>query len=1507
MAQKRRVLFVGEASFTATGFGTYYQELLKRLYQMGDLELAEIGCYVSETDPRCRSVPWKFYPVVPHPDDEEGNRIYNNDVLAQFGKAKFDEACLDFKPDIVCVRPTCRITYFDAKKNCRKTKYAYNVQVGDMVLTHKNRYMPVTEVMRRENDTKTLAKIFIESGGSVSATREHPILASKEPSFGIAKWTPMIDIEVGDYVFYPLENGEYEVNRVSHKKLTGYIGHVHNFSVAEDNSYVADGIIVHNCDIRDEWMSAHILFSPLRNNYKYCFDGDTTVLTPDNHKKIRDIKVGDMVLTSRGKPEKVVHVSKTAPDKPIRKITVNSWLFPIICTEDHKFLVIKHADGRIWDKNKNLYWSNSDYYNADMAEWTEAKDIKFQDIMIYPREVIDFSSNRINILDYIHNKNIEFKDIHKVRHIRFYNKSNTSKWIPQYVNIDNDLARLFGYFISDGCSANNSDASISFCFGKDESEYADDVLQICKTKFKVDGRIKFHKTEAMQRVTVNSKILKQFFRQFYTIDGYKHIPDWLYSQSNDILLSVLIGMIRGDGCCANTSHDLAAIFYYTNSKKLMVQLWKINARLGLICNIDYSKPRINKLDKSRSIYKNEGYALCYLGEYGKRLNNLAYNNSQEQIFSINSKHRSWFDDHGNLLCQVHNSEVVDNYSDHVYDISVENDHSFLTPFVAHNCWLLTIDGIPQREKWLDEYRQVDNCLTYSKWAMNDVMKTSARPGTNMVTIASPGVDLDVFKPPLDKKEHKAKLGIHPESLIVGCLAKDTPVLMGDWSWKPIQDIVAGEKVIDAEGNEQFVEATHIFEPNKPIVDIKVVGEPEKVTLTHDHEILAVRRDSVMLYLNNNSISDLVDGSKFNIGENNRNKEMWRPQFIEPALLSKGDFWAFKIPNKVNDVEFLTLSEWADQPQTSHNKLPEKIYLTEGFLKFIGLYLANGSIHDSKDCEHHSIEISTNTKNIDLIESVVSNIRNQFSLETHVRAIGNETQLAIHNVSMGRLMYKLCGKYAHQKKLHPLFNCLHPTKQLSIVVGYQSGDGHLDETGRNHAISVNRDLLVWMRLALLRNGVVSHLYKRNMKKAQCYANARQQWRLSVKFSKNRFDQFIYNGYLYSPIKSVESSEYADKLYDLTIANSHSYVSFLKGLHNTVMRCQPRKLYYDLIEAFGKWVYKNKSKGHLDLVNKTFLYLHTSYPDVGYDIGRAVQEFRVGNRVLMTYLCQACGSAFPAFFAGALTSCRNCHKMSAMTPNAMHGVPRNVLADIMKSFDMYVQYSTAEGYAMPLADSLACGVPVAALDHSAMKDHLESPHAMPIRVGRYFYEPCNQTEQKRALPDNDDFIQRMDIYLRKSYEQRMKMSKEIRDWTVELVDTYGSDKKFPRSSWDRTAEIWKNVLLSMPIHNRNTTWDDPSSKLHVPQMLDVSKMNNKEFVNWVLVEIYDRPELADTYYASEWITALNMGYRNDFNRKIPTDRNSVVQHFMELNNQYNLWENRRLNNLQNIGKQEVFDVL
>lgn len=356
--------------------------------------------------------------------------------------------------------------------------------------------------------------------------------------------------------------------------------------------------------------------------------------------------------------------------------------------------------------------------------------------------------------------------------------------------------------------------------------------------------------------------------------------------------------------------------------------------------------------------------------------------------------------------------------------------------------------------------------------------------------------------------------------------------------------------------------------------------------------------------------------------------------------------------------------------------------------------------------------------------------------------------------------------------------------------------------------------------------------------------------------------------------------------------------------TVMRNQKRKLYRDLIEAFAMWAHKAKSKGHINLVRKTFLYLHTSYPDVGYDIGSAIKEFKVSNKVIMTYLCAKCGTAFPARFSGSTMNCIKCSQPTAHPPNASHQCPRHILADIMKCFDLYVQYSVCEGFGMPLAEAQSCGVPTMAVNYSAMEDHLQCPTSIPIDVGRFFYEAIIETEQKRALPNNQDFVNKLDRFVKLSDAQKQELNRKTREYIIEPVDTYGSNEKMPRRSWDRTAAIWHQVLTECKIHDNAQTWGRDVAQIYKPNLRAPKKqLTNGEFIKWVIGSIWNRPDMVGTFFAAEWLTALNLGFKTENGQRFDINRQKILDYFLNLIENVNRLEQRRVYSLDKINPDKI----
>ena len=103
----RRILVISEFTELSTGYSVYCKNLIRKLFESNKYEVAELATYCEVGEPRIANVPWKVYPVIPHPHDTENRQIYDaqangGDPQVAFGKGVFNHVLLDFKPDVVC-------------------------------------------------------------------------------------------------------------------------------------------------------------------------------------------------------------------------------------------------------------------------------------------------------------------------------------------------------------------------------------------------------------------------------------------------------------------------------------------------------------------------------------------------------------------------------------------------------------------------------------------------------------------------------------------------------------------------------------------------------------------------------------------------------------------------------------------------------------------------------------------------------------------------------------------------------------------------------------------------------------------------------------------------------------------------------------------------------------------------------------------------------------------------------------------------------------------------------------------------------------------------------------------------------------------------------------------------------------------------------------------------------------------------------------------------------------
>lgn len=295
--------------------------------------------------------------------------------------------------------------------------------------------------------------------------------------------------------------------------------------------------------------------------------------------------------------------------------------------------------------------------------------------------------------------------------------------------------------------------------------------------------------------------------------------------------------------------------------------------------------------------------------------------------------------------------------------------------------------------------------------------------------------------------------------------------------------------------------------------------------------------------------------------------------------------------------------------------------------------------------------------------------------------------------------------------------------------------------------------------------------------------------------------------------------------------------------TVMRNQRRKLYPDLIQAFK--LFLDYCADHNPVLgDKTYLYLHTSYPDVGWDIPRLVAESDIGHKMLFTYVCHKCGHVFPSIFQDAMTTCMQCGEFAAGFTNTKVGVSEQILANIINTFDAYVQYSVSEGFGVPIVEAAACGVPVFCTDYSAMEDFPETLGATPIKIARHYREA--DTHRYMAYPDNEDFAMKLYKFLSLPEGLRRKKGFQAR---------LGVEKHY---TWDKHVKKWMDYFDSEQSSVVKASWDSPPT-FYDPTMKFPSDGSNEDFVKILFRNVLGNESLASSFLGTRILRDLNYGMR------------------------------------------------
>jgi phosphoribosylformylglycinamidine synthase len=282
--------------------------------------------------------------------------------------------------------------------------------------------------------------------------------------------------------------------------------------------------------------------------------------------------------------------------------------------------------------------------------------------------------------------------------VDLYIPSGKANYISAVLPMTAAVARLIGYYLSEGCvSRNGNTYKLIWTFGKHEREYADDVISILKT---LSIRHSVYVRKSTIAITVSSWCLGILFKDYWKTGASaaeKSIPDFIFNCSREIKIELLKGLFRGDGSVSlYPSGSRVRIRYATASPTLFEQVVLLLQDQRLV----------------PYLYRDRQRESCIAGRVirgGREIFHLEFNNYSDiarlsNWFSeaLNEKIRAGLAEYPNQgkrfsypksQAHTHFSTVTvrsierENCGQDVYDLEVDDPHLFVTTsgIVTHNC------------------------------------------------------------------------------------------------------------------------------------------------------------------------------------------------------------------------------------------------------------------------------------------------------------------------------------------------------------------------------------------------------------------------------------------------------------------------------------------------------------------------------------------------------------------------------------------------------------------------------------------------------------------------------------------------------------------------------------------------------------------------------------------------------------------------------------------------------
>lgn len=170
--------------------------------------------------------------------------------------------------------------------------------------------------------------------------------------------------------------------------------------------------------------------------------------------------------------------------------------------------------------------------------------------------------------------------------IRLLGSRSHGEPLPSSIELGKDMARILGFYLSEGCSNCKRNNVVSFSFHSNETAFHAEVIEILHRLFGVAPTMERKKRDKAVQITVYNKALALLFSNALGagIDSNsKRVPDFVFSMRDEFIENLLDSYFAGDGYHYRPTRHVQAS---SSSEELIQGLFLLLKRLGLAASVN---------------------------------------------------------------------------------------------------------------------------------------------------------------------------------------------------------------------------------------------------------------------------------------------------------------------------------------------------------------------------------------------------------------------------------------------------------------------------------------------------------------------------------------------------------------------------------------------------------------------------------------------------------------------------------------------------------------------------------------------------------------------------------------------------------------------------------------------------------------------------------------------------------------------------------------------------------